>query len=241
MASEGDGSDVVTLQPGAIAYRKGDPGDALYVVEEGEVELLDGARLLTVLGRGELFGEGAVLDGGARDHTARAVTSCRLVRIDGPTLAALVREQPDVALHMMRGLSRRLAAAYAAPPAIPAPAAEAPAVMPAVARPRLVHDSGAEFVLDGEGETMVGRSDRSSRFTPPIDLAPLLPVDAPRSVSRRHAVLLKDGGSFQVRELPRVANGTWVNGAKLAADVATPLAEGDVISFGPVKLVFRKG
>lgn len=234
MASEGDGSDVVTLQPGAIAYRKGDPGDALYVVEEGEVELLDAARLLTVLGRGELFGEGAALDGGARDHTARAVTACRLVRIDGPTLAALVREQPDVALHMMRSLSRRLAAAYAAPQAIPE-------VTPAVARPRLVHDSGAEFVLDGEGETMVGRSDRSSRFTPPIDLAPLLPVDAPRSVSRRHAVLLKDGGSFQVRELPRVANGTWVNGAKLAADVATPLAEGDVISFGPVKLVFRKG
>jgi CRP-like cAMP-binding protein len=230
-----DGSDAVSLAPGEDAYREGAAGDALFVIEEGEVELLAaGGRRLAALGRGDVFGEGAVLDGRPREETARAVSACRVLRIDAATLAALARENPDVALHMMRRLSRRLAAAYSAAAAAPPPAA-------APARPRLVHESGAEFFLEPTGEVMIGRSDRSSRFTPPIDLAPLVPPDAPRSVSRRHAVIARVGGGFEVRELPKVANGTWVNGAKLAPDTPTPLAEGDVISFGPVKLVFRQG
>jgi CRP/FNR family transcriptional regulator, cyclic AMP receptor protein len=225
-----DGSDVVSLAAGDAVYSAGDAGDALFVVEEGAVELLAaGDRRLAVLGRGDVFGEGAVLDGRPRDETARALTACRLVRIDAATLGALARENPDVALHMMRRLSRRLAAAYAAATAVAAPPL-----------PRIVHESGTEFLLDPAGEIMIGRSDRSSRFTPPIDLAPLVPPDAPRSVSRRHAVIAPVSGVFHVRELPKVANGTWVNGVKLAPDTATPLADGDVISFGPVKLAFRQ-
>jgi CRP-like cAMP-binding protein len=231
----GDGSDGVALAAGATAYRARDTGDALFVVEDGEIELLDaGDRRLALLAKGDVFGEGAVLDARPREETARAVTACRLIRIDAATLGALARENPDLALYMMRRLSRRLAAAYAAPAA-----AAVAAPVSATGKPRIVHETGTEFLLDPAGEVMVGRSDRSSRFTPPVDLAPLVPPDAPRSVSRRHAVIAGGSGVFQVRELPKVANGTWVNGVKLAPNVATPLADGDVISFGPVKLAFR--
>src|SRR5512132_4514936 len=117
--SEDGGGDVVTLDPGQEVYRAGEAGDAVYVVEEGEVELIASpgghpARVAT-LGPGEFFGEGSVLGGQAREDTARTVTRCRLLRIDGPTLAELVRQHPEIGLHMARRLSRRLAAAYAAP------------------------------------------------------------------------------------------------------------------------------
>ena len=243
--SEEDASDVVTLEPGQDVFREGEAGDELYIILEGEVELLaarDGHPLrLILLGPGEFFGEGSVLDGRPREATARTVSPCRLVRIDGPTLAELVRHHPEVGLHMIRRLSRRLATAYGVPAATATP--EEPSPEPSVAgpapSPRLVHESGAEFPLSSETEVLIGRSDPASHFTPQIDLAPLVPPDAPRSLSRRHAVILKEGAEFYVRELPRVANGTWVNGHKLGHGVPTRIKDGDEISFGPVKTIFR--
>lgn len=244
--NEADASDVVTLLAGQDVFLEGDVGDALYIVQEGEVELIASSargRRPIVLGPGEFFGEASVLEGRPRGATARAVTACRLLRIDGPTLDALVRHHPEVGLHMIRRLSRRLSAAYAAtPPAsVDAPmAAPAAPVAQASGAPRIVHASGAEFPVSPDGEVLIGRSDPASRFTPQIDLAPLVPGEAPRSLSRRHAVITGDGGRFTIKELPRVANGTWVNGQKLKAGVAVPVKDGDEISFGAaVKMAFR--
>ena len=243
--NEEDAGVVVTLEAGQDVFREGDVGDALYIVEEGEVELIASgapARRPIVLGPGEFFGEASVLEGRPRGATARAVSACRLLRVDGPTLDALVRHHPEVGLHMIRRLSRRLSAEYAARAAMPAPAPATAAAAPLArpANPRIVHASGAEFPLPTDGEVLVGRSDPAGRFTPEIDLAPLVPADAPRSLSRRHAVLARAGAEFTVKELPKVANGTFVNGEKLKAGVAVPIRDGDEISFGPaVKLVFR--
>jgi hypothetical protein len=259
--NEGEPSDVVALEAGQDVFREGDVGDALYIVQEGEVELVAASappgRPRIVLGPGEFFGEASVLEGRPRGATARAVSACRLLRIDGHTLDALVRLHPEVGLHMIRRLSRRLSAAYAAAAApAPAPSAEPPsfltAAVPTAApprgktaaspsgAPRLVHALGAEFPLSADGEVLIGRADPASRFTPQIDLAPLVTADAPRSVSRRHAVIERTGAAFTVRELPKVANGTWLNGRKLEAGVAEPLTDGDEISFGPaVKVTFR--
>lgn len=251
--SEEDTSDVVTLEPGQDVFREGDVGDALYIVQEGEVELIAAAgrraRRPIVLGPGEFFGEASVLEGRPRGATARTVSACRLLRIDGPTLDALVRHHPEVGLHMIRRLSRRLSAEYAAglapdaprtaatPDVAPPPLAAAAAEPPP---PRIVHASGAEFPLSPDAEVLIGRSDPASRFTPQIDLASLVPPDAPRSLSRRHAVIGREDAGFYVRELPQVANGTWINGRKLEAGVATRIKDGDEISFGPaVKMIFR--
>ncbi len=242
----GDAADVLALDAGQEVFREGDVGDALYIIQEGEVELIAASaagRGPIVLGQGEFFGEASVLEGRPRGATARAVSYCRLLRIDGPTLDALVRSHPEVGLHMIRRLSRRLSAAYeGSAPAATAAARSAVTPQPADGEggARIVHASGAQFPLSADAEVLIGRSDPASRFTPQIDLAPLVPMDAPRSVSRRHAVIFRTGETFSVRELPKVANGTWVNGRKLKPDVATPLADGDEISFGPaVKVTFR--
>src|SRR5688572_10646727 len=94
---DGAPSDVVTFEPGQEVFREGDVGDALYIVQEGEVELIAAAargRAPIVLGPGEFFGEASVLEGRPRGATARAASACRLLRIDGNTLDALVRHHP---------------------------------------------------------------------------------------------------------------------------------------------------
>ena len=57
-------------------FRTGDPGDALYIVARGTVEVLndDGQRTLAELGDGQAFGEMALLSGGTRTATVRAKT-----------------------------------------------------------------------------------------------------------------------------------------------------------------------
>lgn len=242
----------VTLDPGHDVFREGEPADALYIVQEGEIELLGAGAAqplrLALLGPGDFFGEGSLLEGRTREATARTVSACRLLRIDAPTLTELVRHHPEAGLHMIRRLSSRLAAALAVgaasaptPAAIAAPDARPPGPAAGVASaPRIVHESGAEFAIPPDAEVMIGRSDPASRFTPQIDLGRFVPPDAPRSLSRRHAVLSREGEQFYVRELPRVANGTWLNQRKLAPDVPTPINDGDEIAFGLVKMTFRR-
>ena len=67
---------------GEIVFRTGDPGDALYVVAEGKVEVLDGdGRVLAALGEGQAFGEMALLSSGTRTATVRAQTDALLLAI----------------------------------------------------------------------------------------------------------------------------------------------------------------
>src|SRR5262249_48178705 len=67
------------LEAGEILFRAGDPGDALYIVAQGGVEVLaDGAgeepgQPISRLGEGQAFGEMALLSGHARTATIRAV------------------------------------------------------------------------------------------------------------------------------------------------------------------------
>ena len=65
-------------------------------------------------------------------------------------------------------------------------------------------------------------------------------VDLKRSVSRRHARLLRADDGFVLTEEVGALNGTFVNGAKLDTGRPQPLQDGDRVSFGTVKLVFRR-
>ena len=66
------------LGPGQILFSAGDPGDALYIVASGKVEILEGDRPIASLGEGEAFGEMALLSGGPRNATCarRARSNC---------------------------------------------------------------------------------------------------------------------------------------------------------------------
>jgi zinc transporter ZupT len=90
-----------SLDPGEILFRAGDPGDALYIVAAGKVEVIDGgaedARVLADLEPGQAFGEMALLSGGARTATVRAAGATELLTIEKQDFDDLVAHDRQMA------------------------------------------------------------------------------------------------------------------------------------------------
>jgi CRP-like cAMP-binding protein len=97
---------------GTVLFEEGQPGDEMFIVISGEVELRRqvGAsdRVLAVLPAGEFFGEMAILNARPRSATAVVRTAARLFVIDGTTFEAMLRARPEIALRLIRSLAMRL-------------------------------------------------------------------------------------------------------------------------------------
>src|SRR3954470_14589390 len=97
---------------GEHIFREGDLGTEMYIINEGKVEILnvvgDEEQVLAVLEKGDFFGEMSVLEDLPRAATARAATDVRLLQINGSTFDQLLQGDPEIAVRMMRKLSRRL-------------------------------------------------------------------------------------------------------------------------------------
>lgn len=101
-----------------VIFEEGSTGRELFVVLDGEVEIakVDGARKTSIvkLGKGEFFGEMAVIDGSARSATAIAsAPNTKVMRINHARFVYLVSQQPAFALMVMDALSKRLRASNA--------------------------------------------------------------------------------------------------------------------------------
>ncbi len=96
-----------------ILFRAGDEGDALYVIERGKVRICvrttQGHELtLTELGRGDFFGEMALLDGQRRSADAVVAEDARLAVLSREHFLSFVRSSPNVALELLTALANRL-------------------------------------------------------------------------------------------------------------------------------------
>ena len=99
-----------------IIFHQGDPGNVLYVVETGLIGVFvtseDGTEmLLATLAPGESFGELALIDGGPRSASAKAIEASELLTLSHKEFMALVEEIPKLAQTMLLslgGLMRRL-------------------------------------------------------------------------------------------------------------------------------------
>jgi CRP-like cAMP-binding protein len=93
-------------------FEKGDDGDAAYIIIEGAVDVMipvdDGERSVATLGKGELFGEIAVLCDQPRSTAIAAHSDLEVLRLDRTVVLNLIREFPDISLEMVRILGRRL-------------------------------------------------------------------------------------------------------------------------------------
>jgi len=102
----------VDFSAGEIIFREGDLGTEMYIISEGKVEILnrmgEDDRVLAVLEKGDFFGEMSVLEDLPRAATARALTDSRLLQINGSTFDQMLQSNPEIAVRMMRKLSRRL-------------------------------------------------------------------------------------------------------------------------------------
>jgi len=100
---------------GTVLFEEGQPGDFMYVVVAGEVEIRrnvgDAERVLAVLPPGDFFGEMAILNSRPRSATAVVRVDSRLVVIEGRTFEAMLRARPEIALRIIKALALRLESA----------------------------------------------------------------------------------------------------------------------------------
>lgn len=102
--------DELSVPEGHTLFQAGDPGDSLFIVREGQIELFikdtAGQKIvLTTAEPGDMFGELAMLDHGSRTATALALTNCEVLVLDRDDLILLFQRKPEAALHMLGALS----------------------------------------------------------------------------------------------------------------------------------------
>lgn len=100
--------EATTFAAGQLVFKAGDPGDTMYIVAEGEVEILDDSALLETAGPGSIVGELALIDDEPRSATVVAKTDCRLVAVDRRRFEYMVQETPLFAISVMKVLADRL-------------------------------------------------------------------------------------------------------------------------------------
>ena len=104
--------ETVVFTAGQTIFKEGEPGDVMYGVIEGEINVFIGERLIDVEKSGGILGEMSLIDSSARMATAIAKTNCKLAPIDQRHFQFLVQQTPYFAIEVMRVLAERLRKAH---------------------------------------------------------------------------------------------------------------------------------
>lgn len=251
------GSEMYIVESGSIAILRNARGsEPLAVLEAGDflgemAALEDQPRFASAVARTDcklLRIERAAFAELLRQNVEIAVRIMRKLALRQRRAEQRISELQQE-LQRVRGASGAVAADVQGSPvaAVEPRAVEPPA--PAVAAPSVARDvtaaaasawvlqhaaSGQRFVLEPDrDEFLIGRVDPVTGITPEINLGPL---DLARSLSRRHAKLLRQGAELFVREEVGTANGTFVNGQRIATGTAVAIKPGDRLRFGTIDI-----
>ncbi|HET6445973.1 MAG TPA: cyclic nucleotide-binding domain-containing protein [candidate division Zixibacteria bacterium] len=97
---------------GDVIIRQGDIGDCMYVIQDGEVEVIlesEGQEIpLQVHGPGSFFGEMAIFDKDVRSATVRAIGDATVLTVDKKSLMRRVHEDPSLAFKLVETMSGRI-------------------------------------------------------------------------------------------------------------------------------------
>lgn len=100
--------DTKRFTAGSWLFHEGTPGDVMYVLLEGEVDVSVRGETVTLAGPGDILGEMALIDSKARSASANAKTDCRVAVVDESRFLSMVQQTPEFSLHVMRVLAHRL-------------------------------------------------------------------------------------------------------------------------------------
>ena len=100
--------DQVSFPAGQVIFKEDEPGDVMYVVIEGEVDITHRNQFVERVAPGSLFGEMALIDQHPRSGTATAKTDCKLVAVDQQRFTFMVAETPYFAIEVMKIMAERL-------------------------------------------------------------------------------------------------------------------------------------
>jgi F420-non-reducing hydrogenase small subunit len=101
----------IVFEPGAFVFRQGDPGDTMYLVQSGAIEYSykrgDLETVLDILEEGDFVGEKALFGQSRRPGTAKVIRRSRLLPLTRASLLEKIRHDPEVALHLLKGVILR--------------------------------------------------------------------------------------------------------------------------------------
>ena len=108
----GSGALGKIYQDGEVIIRQGDEGNCMYVIQEGQVEVLqevNGRQVqLGVRTEGEYLGEMAIFDREVRSATVRALGEARVLTVDKKNFLRRIAEDPSLAFQLVQNMSARI-------------------------------------------------------------------------------------------------------------------------------------
>ena len=242
---------------GDFIFHQGEEGDEMFIIQSGQVAIRKqiGSKRTTVsvLEKGDFFGEMSVLERLPRTADAEAIEDADLISINSQTFGEMIRSNPEIAVRMLRKYSMRmrdfaeqleammisrdggqgeLASGEGISQAVPAPATPSKES----ARAYFIAKNSGKMYHVYKDEVLLGRYDSVTGHRPEVDLTE---EDVNRNVSRRHARLLHKDGAYYVAEEIGSMNGTYLNGKKLTTGVLTPIQDGDELLLCRVPLTFK--
>lgn len=240
----------VTFEQGEVIYAQSDPGNSMFVITDGKVQLSKSvgaaSEVMAELAKGDFFGELSILEHVPRQETAKALTDCTLVVIHRNTFVKMLKAKMEIAIRLMQKFSTKLRQSEEKIDQLMNQLAqyenESGKTRPDIPKPKKKEVIGKlvslttnrVFILDSD-DNLVGRYDPVTGIKPEVDLTY---EDENRSVSRRHAIIFRKNGSFFVQEEIGVLNGTYVNGVKASpGGEQLEIKDQDTINFG--MLAFR--
>jgi CRP-like cAMP-binding protein len=97
---------------GETIIQQGETGDCMYVVQSGQVEVVQkvhgGEQRLAILETGDFFGEMALFEKEVRSATVRALVDARVLKVDKKTLLRRIKEDPLLAVNLLQTMSGRI-------------------------------------------------------------------------------------------------------------------------------------
>jgi len=213
------------IEAGEVIYREGDPGDAVFVVKVGEVEVSRGVSgqlvRLAVLRGGAIFGEMGVLRDRPRSTTVRAVGPVTLIVIPKEAFLATFQRDNPLALSLLQMLCERLLLVdnqlleqriYS----VAAVISEIKQIRLLAAAPEVENQIGTDGIVVKVLPFLVGRHKDPGSIEKPAHADLLLHAPNSGQLSRRHFALEDLDGRLIVRDLQSDL-GTVVNGARIAS------------------------
>ena len=100
--------ETTSFAAGQSIFKAGEHGDTMFIVIEGEVDILERSTVLETAGPGSIVGELALIDDEPRSASVVAKTDGRLVPVDRRRFEFMVTETPFFALAVMKVLADRL-------------------------------------------------------------------------------------------------------------------------------------
>ena len=101
-------TDTTNLLLGEVLFSQGEPGDCMYVLLEGTVDIIVNHEVVEHSTSGSLLGEMALIDNSIRAATGVATEPCRLAKVDEKRFNFIIQNNPFFAKHVMKVLVNRV-------------------------------------------------------------------------------------------------------------------------------------